>query len=128
MASEYADPPAPQTEVITTSTVNNTARIGAYTDRTITRRNVQPTVPVPGPNPPRSGSKTLGNIRRFYAEDKVEEKDQNAAATENVGVLPPPHSPNSWKIRNDAQGVPRSRDYYSNNGLIGQSFFDNQAV
>lgn len=110
MASQYTEPAAPQTEVTTVSTTNNTARRGPYTNRDITKRNSVETAAAA--TPLKSGSKTLGNIRRFYAEDKVEEADQNAS---NPGVTAPPHSPNSWQ---------RGRDPYANGGMVGQTFYN----
>lgn len=120
MASQYADPPAPYTEVVSTSTTNNKARLNAYTDTKITLRNVAPAVPVPEPEPPRSGSRTLGNIRPVYAEDnrqEIENKDAHPEAVE------PKHAPNSWPIITDAQGITRGRDMYRNHGVLGQDDF-----
>lgn len=122
--SEYGDPPAPQTEFNPSAAPNAVAHINPYTDRAITKRNVaQPGGFSPTDDPKRSGSKTLGNIRRFYSNDKTEEIAQNAT---NPGVNPPPHSPNHWAIQTDGMGIDRARDYYRNAGMIGQDFFKNQ--
>lgn len=122
--SVYGDPPNHQAEQYNTAEDNATAHIDPYTDRSITKRNVAQEVGFePTDTPKRSGSKTQGNIRRFYAEDRVEEIDQVAT---NPGVDPPPHSPNSWLIETDDEGISRSRDYYRNNGMISQGYLENQ--
>lgn len=117
MSSEFGNPPAPQSEVVTRSTTNNPARLNAYTDPNLTKRNAVPTAgqTVMPPTPPPSGSTTLGNIRPVYANDKVQEIDQTAS---NPGVAIPAQAPNSW--------VP-GRDPYKNQGMPGQEFFDNAA-
>lgn len=91
---------------------NEQARPGPYTDVSLTRRNVTNPTAVPQ-GPARSGSHTQGNIRRFYAEDQVQEVD----STPTNDVDPPPHSPNHWAF---------GRDYYKNNGMVGQDFMRNQ--
>lgn len=62
--------------------------------------------------PGKSGSTTLGNIRPFYAEDKVKEIDQDASND----VDPPPTAGNSWEVGHDlyANGG-GGRDYLLNN-------------
>jgi hypothetical protein len=92
---------------------NEAARPGPYVDTSITRRNVDNGV-VPEAGPARSGSRTQGNIRRFYAEDEVEEVDSHDTHPE---VDPPAHNPNKWVF---------GRDPYANNGMVGQEYFNNQ--
>lgn len=116
--------PRPQARIRTSSGANNTEPVGPYVDRALTRRNVDNGV-VAEPLPPRSGLTTLGGIRNFYAEDAAKEIDSEVPA-ENVGVTAPPHSGNSWKIADDAAGVPRGRDYYRNGGMHGQDYLGNQ--
>lgn len=117
--------PRPQARIRTTSGTNQTEPVGAYVDRSLTKRNIDNGV-VEEAHPPRSGSTTLGDIRNFYAADAKTEIENTDAATENVGVTPPPNSPNSWAIEDDADGIPRSRDYYRNDGMHGQDFLKNQ--
>lgn len=121
--SVYGEPHNSQAEHFNTSPDNATAHVGPYVDQDLTKRNVaQADDFVPTDSPKKSGSKTQGNIRRYYAEDQVEEILQTAS---NEGVDPPPHSPNSWKIRKDADDIPRARDPYTNNGMIGQNYLNN---
>lgn len=115
-----ANDPRPQAVIRTTSGTNGTEPRGAYVDQALTLRN-PPTATIT-PDPPKSGSTTLGNIRRFYAEDQVEEIDQTAT---NPTVDPPPHSPNKWLIEDDADGIPRAADPYRNEGLIGRDYLNN---
>lgn len=125
MASEFGDPKAPQAEIVTTKGTNNRARVGPYTDPNLTLRNVVQT-PDASDLPPPSGSKTLGGVRPVYATDQNEEIDNTAAATENASVEQPPHSPNSWPIEADGQGIPRGNDPYRTNGVIGRDYLNNQ--
>ncbi len=118
MASEAADPAAPQSEVITVSTTNNKARLNAYTDPALTKRNVTGTLAASDITP-KSGS-TVRQVRSVYAEDLVEEIDQEAT---NPGVDPPPHSANKWEIETTADGIERAKDPYRNNGMISQNDF-----
>jgi hypothetical protein len=113
------DPLRPQDEIQTT-TGNQTAHIGPYTDRSLTTRNPAD-VDIPA-NPRKTGSADQGNVRRFYAVDKVDEKDSEEAHPE---VDPAPHSGNSWQREQDGLGITRSRDPYRQNGMTGQNFFRN---
>lgn len=107
---------------------NETAHAGPYVDQSITKRNVDNEaagLTVPTPVPARSGATTLGETKIYETVDQAgaslvnhEPGDQGAQAI--------PHSPNSWAIEDDADGFPRSRDPYRNNGMTGQDFFDNQ--
>ena len=115
MASASLEPKAPNAQVLTTSGPNDTPRIDAYTDPALTTRNSEET-PVEAPLPAKSGPKTLGNTRPFYAEDLLQEIDQTSAETENAAVEQPPHSPNSWQMQT-RNGNRYSRDPYANNGL-----------
>lgn len=123
MASQSADPPAPQSEVITQTGSNNPARLGAYTDPALTTRNVVETAAA-SDLPPGSGSTTLGGVRPVYANDQADEIDNTAAETANASVDPPPHSPNSW-ARGTVDGRRVSRDPYANQGMVGQPFYKN---
>jgi hypothetical protein len=118
--------------VRTTLAANSQAPRGVYVDQAITRVNVvQPPGTVAGqgytPGVPElvrtSIRNNQGSTRRFYAADR---KDEIANHETNPSAPPIPHSPNSWKIELDSLGIPRSRDYYRNNGMIGQDFFKNQ--
>ena len=115
-----ANDPRPQATIRTVSGTNGTEPRGAYVDQALTVRN-PPTTTI-ADDPPKSGSTTLGNIRRFYAADKTEEIEQDAT---NPGVDPPPHSPNKWLIADDADGIPRAADPYRNNGLHGRTYLNN---
>lgn len=118
------DPPAPQSEVITSFGTNQTARIGAYTDTDLTKRNVVETA-AESDLPPGSGSTTTGSTRAVYAEDQAEEIDNTQAAEDNAAVEPPAHSPNKWAM-GTVNGQRVRRDPYANAGMHGQSFFNNQ--
>lgn len=124
MASQSADPPAPQSQVTTGSAPNGTARVGPYTDTALTKRNVAGAAAA-SDLPPGSGSTTLGGIRPVYANDQDTEIDNTAAATANAAVDPPAKAPNSW-ARGTVDGVRVSRDPYAQKGMVGQSFFNNQ--
>lgn len=102
MASEFADPPAPQSQVITDSGPNKSPRRDAYTDPALTKRNAQSSVPAAP-----TLVENLGSNRAMYASDDLDEIAQTAT---NPGVAPAPHSPNSWKP---------GRDPYANSGYDG---------
>jgi hypothetical protein len=113
MATNPNDP-RPQAKIETVSSNNLTAARGAYVDTSLTRRNGSST-----PDailPLKSGSTTLGNIRRFYAENRAEEID---ATVGDQGAVVPPHSPVAWKP---------GRDYYKIDGMVSQDFYKNQGV
>lgn len=118
------DPPAPQSQIVTVSGTNRTARVGSYTDVGLTKRQVVETAAA-SDLPPASGAKTTGGIRPVYANDKVAEIDNDAAATENVAVTAPPHAANKW-VMGEVNGETVRRDPYANSGMVGQAFFDNQ--
>ena len=117
--------PRPQAKIRTTSGTNATEPRNAYVDQSLTKRNID-NGDVEEAHPPRSGSTTLGDIRPVYANDAKTEIQNTAAATENANVDPLPNSPNSWAIEDDEQGIPRSRDYYRNEGMHGQDYLNNQ--
>lgn len=104
------DPPAPQSQVVRAAGANKTARTGAYTDPNLTTRNAEGSAAA-SDLPPPADSTTTGSVRPVYAADQDKEIDNTAAATANAGVDQPPHSPNSWKMRNG-----RPRDPYANSG------------
>lgn len=118
------DPPAPQSEVVTVSTPNVPARINAYTDPDLTTRNVTGTVAASDLPVPKAPSNSQGDIRPVYANDQKSNLENDAAATENVGVTPPPTAPNKW-ARGTVNGRRVSRDPYANQGMVGQPFFKN---
>ena len=64
--------------------------------------------------PDESGMDTLGSVRPAYAEDNVEEIDQDPG---DQGATTPPHSPNSWVGEDDGDGIFRSADPYAQQGL-----------
>lgn len=125
MASQSADPPAPQTEVETVKGTNQTAHIGTYTDTSLTDRNVEGTVAPSDLPAPKSIGNSQGDIRPVYANDQNSNIENVAAATENADVEPPAKAPNSW-ARGTVEGRRVSRDPYANNGMIGQDAFKNQ--
>lgn len=113
------DPPSAENTVNNSSAVNRQALPGPYVDQSLTLANVDSS---PAPDldvPPPSGSRTLGGIRPVYSNDQKEDIENTAAATENVGVDPPPNTLNKWGISTDTMGINRSRDPYRNNGMEG---------
>lgn len=120
MATNSHDP-RPQAVIRTVSGTGETEPRGPYVDQSITTRN-PPDATLPD-DPLRSGAKTLGNIRRFYAEDQVEEVDQDAT---NPAATPPEHAPMGWAIETTDDGISRSRDPYRNAGMIGQDFLEQE--
>lgn len=126
MASQGAEPAAPQSEVITLTSSNNPARIGTYTDPALTVRNSVETAAASDLPAPKSPATSQGDIREVYANDKQSNIENVAAATENAAVEPPPKSPNSW-ARGTVNGARVSRDPYANQGMVGQSFYQNQS-
>lgn len=104
--SQSSSPAAPQSEVANTAEANAQAHIDAYTDRSITKRNVEPTEAVPTPLPAKSGSTTLGEVTVY---DPAGTDHEPANADVNT-----PAAPNSWKP---------GRDPYKVDGMVGQDFF-----
>ncbi len=125
MASEGAEPAAPQSQVVAVSGTNNPARIQTYTDLELTKRNVVSTLAESDLPEEKTVKNSQGDIRPVYANDKVSSIDNDAAATANAGVLPPAKAPNSW-VRGTVNGQRVSRDPYANNGMVGQDAFKNQ--
>lgn len=123
--SRVNDPPSPQSQVVHSKGTNQTARVGQYVDTGLTKRNVSGSSAA-SDLPAKSGSTTLGDIRPVYSNDQDNEIENTAAATENAGVTPPPHAPNKW-ARGTVNGRRVSRDPYANQGMIGQTAFNNQA-
>lgn len=122
MASEFADPPAPQTDLITSAGSNKPARVGPYTDRSLTKRNATGTAVT---DQPPAASPVTKSVRPVYAVDKATEIATVAAATANANVEPAVQAGNKWKIETDAQGIPRSRDFYRNDGVTGEPHLKN---
>lgn len=114
MASQSAEPAAPQSEVVHAAGANKPARKGAYVDVALTTRNAESSAAA-SDLPPGSGSTTLGGVRPVYAADKVADIDSTAAAAANVNVDPPPHSPNSPQMQT-RNGGRYARDPYANGG------------
>lgn len=115
MASQSADPAAPQSEVITVAGANKPARKGTYVDTSLTTRNAESDAPALD-LPAGSGSTTLGSTRPVYAGDQDNEIDNTAAiAAANASVDPPPHSPNSPRMQTRS-GRRYARDPYANGG------------
>lgn len=125
MASQYSDPPAPYTAVVTGGGPNAAPRLNAYTDPALTKRNAQGNA-AESDLPPGSGSRTLGGIRPVYAEDQNEDIDNTAAAAANASVAPPPKAPNKWVGAKTPDNIFRARDPYRNNGMVGQDYLKNQ--
>jgi hypothetical protein len=111
--------PRPQASIRTTSGTGETEPTGPYVDKSLTQRNPVNADP-DAPFPPSSGSTTLGDVRPVYASDHATEIVKDAAIDNDPSDVP--NSPNSWQIE-DVNGVPRSRDYYRNDGMIGQDDF-----
>jgi hypothetical protein len=65
-----------------------------------------------------SGSTTLGNIRKNYAEDGVDEID---VTFDNSAAVDPGKSPNSWVGNTTPDGIFRGADPYRQEGLSGPS-------
>ncbi len=126
MASQYSDPPAPYTEVKTTGGSNASPRLNAYVDPNLTKRNAVETAAA-SDLPPKSSSTTLGGIRPVYANDQDTELDNDAAATANAAVEPPPHAPNKM-AGSTRNGQFRSRDPYASDGMVGQDYLKNQGA
>lgn len=124
MASQSGDPKAPQAEIIALKGTNNQARVGAYTDTDLTQRNVVETADA-SDLPPGSGPTTLGSTRPVYANDQDEEINNQEAAAANASVDQPAHAPNKW-ARGTVNGRRVSRDPYANQGMVGQSYLNNQ--
>lgn len=96
----------------------NASYQGPYKDPGLTRAGD------PDPNQVSTAAKPdtadkLGRVTIYDAEGTNQEPGDQGAVT-------PPHSPTHWSIEDDAAGIPRSRDYYRNGGMIGQDFIDNQ--
>lgn len=125
MPNQVNDPPSPQSEVVTQSTPNAAARVNAYTDPSLTTRNVTGTAAASDLPAPKSPATSQGDIREVYANDQQSNLENDAAATENVNVDPPPHAPNKW-ARGTVNGRRVSRDPYANNGMVGQTYLNNQ--
>jgi hypothetical protein len=125
MASEGAEPAAPQSEVVHVSTTDNPARIGTYTDPDLTTRNSVETLAESDQPPKKAPGNSQGDIRPVYANDQLSNIENDAAATANASVEPPPKSPNSW-ARGTVNGARVSRDPYANQGMVGQPFFNHQ--
>lgn len=124
MPNQVNDPPSPQSQVVTASTPNATARVNAYTDTSLTDRNVTGSVAASDLPAPKSPANSQGDIRPVYANDKNSNIENVAAATANANVDPPPKSPNKW-ARGTVNGRRVSRDPYANEGMVGQPFFKN---
>lgn len=125
MASQSADPPSPYSKVVTTTGTNSQARLNAYVDQALTKRNVDGDVAASDLPAPKTPATSQGDIREVYANDKQSNIENDAAAGENAGVPPPPNSPNSW-VRGTVDGKRMSRDPYANQGMVGQTFYNNQ--
>lgn len=122
--SAFPDPRPQGQPPRTFSGINQPAAVGTYVDPALTVQNGQTASP-PTPVPPRSGSTTLGSTRTTYAEDGNTEIEKDAAI-DNSAAQDIPRSPNSWAIKNDDQGIPRSADPYSaTTGLIGRDYLKN---
>lgn len=105
--SEATSPKAPQAEVITTTTNNATARVGAYVDTSLTKRNIDNGAFDPDDEGPlKSGSTTLGDIRRYYANDKAEALD-SADGSHEAPV----------SLQDVRGGLVHGRDPYANSGV-----------
>ena len=118
--------PRPQAQITTVSGPNMPAPPDPYVDSNITRVNVV-SGPLASTYPPTNLS-LLGTPtdRQIYASDGLPAVDVTIPAA-NSSVQPLPSSGNSWPIVDDAAGIPRGRDVYRNNGMIGQPFFNHSA-
>lgn len=105
--SVYTEPKNHQGQVVTTSGDNATARVGQYVDTSLTKRNVDNGVVDPDTQGPlQSGSTTLGDIRRFYANDKAEQLDSPAGSY----VAP-------VSLQTVKGGFVHGKDPYANSGI-----------
>lgn len=114
--------PRPQATIRTTSGTNGVEPRGPYVDQARTRRN-PPDVAIPV-NPAKSGSTTLGSTRPAYAADQEVEIDNDAT---NPSAPVPARAPTAWPIVDDADGIPRPKDPYRVDGMIGQEFFEHSS-
>jgi hypothetical protein len=105
-----AHDPRPQASIRTTSGADQTEPVGPYVDRSLTKRNPANDDAPASYSPEKSGSTTLGEI-------VVYDKPGTDHTPGDQGATVPPHSPNSWTP---------GRDYYKNNGMVGQDFTQNQ--
>lgn len=126
MPNQVNDPPSPQSEIVTVAGANQSPRVNAYTDPALTTRNSEETAAASDLPAPKSPSNSQGDIRPVYANDQNSNIENVAAATENVNVDPPPAAPNKW-ARGTVNGRRVSRDPYANQGMVGQTFFNNQS-
>lgn len=97
--------PRPQVEISTVGGVRRTEPRGPYVDQRLTERNLVGQV-----------SEAVDPLR---PQDRGGVKVYDAEGTQKSGFPerdPLPNSPNSWKP---------GRDYYANNGMVGQDFFRN---
>lgn len=125
MPNQVNDPPSPQSQIITVTGTNKPPRVNAYTDASLTTRNASGTAAASDLPAPKSPAKSQGDIREVYANDKKSNLENDDAATENVNVAAPPTAPNKW-ARGTVNGRRVSRDPYANQGMVGQTFFNNQ--
>lgn len=115
MATNPHDP-RPQAKINNVKGANTAEPRGAYVDPLFTVRNPPDTdVPV---SPPKTQANDLGNIRRYYSDDKVDEIAQTAT---NPGVDPAPHSLPKWEIETTGDGISRGKDPYREDGMISQN-------
>lgn len=125
MPNQVNDPPSPQSEIVTAAGANKPPRVNAYTDPALTTRNSEETAAASDLPAPKSPETSQGDIREVYANDQQSNVENDAAEAENVGVDPPPAAPNKW-ARGTVNGARVSRDPYANQGMVGQTFFNNQ--
>lgn len=99
------------------------APLGAFGAATKTpAANVPGTIPAAHPaNAPGSAPQTPATT---HAQTKVYDVQGVNHEPGDQGAVTPPHSPNSWAIEDDS-GVPRQRDYYRNDGMVGQGYLNN---
>lgn len=115
----------PQSDVVTVSSTNNPARRGAYTDTSLTKRNVTGSLAASDQPPRKSPGNSQGDIRPVYSNDQEPEIVIAATvAAENAGVAPLPKAKNKW-VMGTVDGRRTKRDPYANSGMIGQTIFRN---
>lgn len=100
--------PRPQASISTSGGVRRTEPRGAYVDQALTTRNLAGQT-----------SQAVNPLRPF---DRGNTKVYDVEGTQKTGFpdrAALPHSPNAWRT---------GRDYYANNGMVGQPFFRNSGA
>lgn len=93
----------------------STAFAGPYVDQSITTQGPYSQSDA-APNPAKSNAATLGEVSVYNITGRL--TSLTDIATANASATTRAYSPNSWTV---------GRDPYANGGMVGQTFFNNQA-